>query len=127
MNAFFRQTKTKVDRGMQRMVENVSLVNEDFKGEGSTPNKAELYYELRNGQVSVAYPIFVDGQEINRSGYVKEVDRRSELAKLITGSEYMPKVMVNRMWGPSSVMALPSQSTISDHIIHRHILNCWIT
>jgi hypothetical protein len=99
LNAFFRQTKTKVDRGMQRMVNNVELGSDNFKGEGSTPNKAELYYELRNGVVGVAYPVFVDGTEINKSGYVKEVDRRTELAKLIVNSEYMPKVMVNRMWG----------------------------
>ncbi len=99
LNAFFRQTKTKVDRGMQRMVNNVELGSDNFKGEGSTPNKAELYYELRNGVVGVAYPVFVDGTEINKSGYVKEVDRRAELAKLIVQSEFMPKVMVNRMWG----------------------------
>jgi len=99
LNAFFRQTRTKVDRGMQRMVNNVELGSTDFKGEGSTPNKAELYYELRNGVVGVAYPVFVDGTEISKSGYLKDTDRRAELAKLIVGSEYMPKVMVNRMWG----------------------------
>lgn len=99
LNAFFRQTKTKVDRGMQRMVNNVELGSSDFKGEGSTPQKAELYYELRNGVVGVAYPVFVDGTEINKSGFVKDSDRRAELSKLIVTSEFMPKVMVNRMWG----------------------------
>ena len=99
LNAFFRQTKTAVDRGMQRMVNNVDLGSSDFKGEGSTPQKAELYYELRNGVVGVAYPVFVDGTEISKSGYVKDTDRRAELAKLIVNSEFMPKVMVNRMWG----------------------------
>jgi hypothetical protein len=99
LNAFFRQTKTIVDRGMQRMVNNVALGSSDFKGEGSTPQKAELYYELRNGVVGVAYPVFVDGTEISKSGFVKEADRRGELAKLIVNSEFMPKSMVNRMWG----------------------------
>ncbi len=99
LNAFFRQTKTKVDRGMQRMVNNVELGSNNFKGEGSTPNKAELYYELRNGMVGVAYPVFVDGTEISKSGYVKEIDRRDELAKLIVTSDFMPQVIVNRLWG----------------------------
>ncbi|MDX1961528.1 MAG: DUF1549 domain-containing protein [Pirellulales bacterium] len=100
LNAFFRQTKTKVDRAARRMVESVTLVNEDFRGEGNSPEKAELYYELRNGVVSVAYPIFVDGKtEINKNGMVSQVDRRTELAKIIVNSPEMPKAMVNRMWG----------------------------
>jgi len=99
LNAFFRQTKTKVDRGMNRMIDSVKLVNEDFRGEGSTPDNAELYYEQRNGEVKVAYPVFVDGKtEIQKSGFVSQVDRRTELARLIVNSDYLPKAMVNRMW-----------------------------
>jgi len=75
------------------------LKNDDFKGEGSTPEKAEIYYELRNGLLQVAYPTFVDGTKINPNGYAKQVDRRKELAKLITKSEYFGKAIVNRMWG----------------------------
>jgi hypothetical protein len=37
------------------------VVNADFKGEGGNANKAEIYYELRNGKLKVAYPVFVDG------------------------------------------------------------------
>jgi hypothetical protein len=44
--------------------------------------------------------VFVDGKtEIDRSGYVNRVDRRNELARLIVSSDYMPKAMVNRLWG----------------------------
>ena len=58
--------------------------------------------------MKVAYPVFVDGTEISKSGYLpgkmddgKEygVHRRKELAQLMKGSPLMPKVIVNRMWG----------------------------
>ncbi len=101
----------------------MELGSSDFKGEGSTPNKAELYYELRNGVVGVAYPVFVDGTEISKSGYVKETDRRAELAKLIVNSEFMPKVMVNRMWGHFPGMALPSRLMTWAHTIRQLILS----
>jgi len=100
MNAFFRQTVA-----LRRFVPGtddlrvVELANQDFAGEGGTPEEAELYYELRNGLLKTAYPVFVDGQEIGRSGYLDEVNRRSELARLIVPSTYMPEAIVNRMWG----------------------------
>ena len=75
------------------------LENHDFPGEGSkNPKEAEIYFELRNGTTKVAYPTFVDGTEINPSGYVDDVNRRAELAKLIIKSEYLGKAIVNRMW-----------------------------
>ena len=41
------------------------IVDKDFKGEGNNnPNKAEIYYELRNGKLKVAYPVFVDGTSL---------------------------------------------------------------
>ena len=97
MNAFFRQTSAKANR-LGRDIDNSVLENHDFRGEGSTPKEAEIYYELRNGQMQVAYPKFVDGTTINPSGYVSEVDRRAELGKLIMKSEYLGKAIANRMW-----------------------------
>ena len=47
----------------------------------------------------VAYPVFVDGQEISRSGYIKDVNRRDDLAKMIIASPYLSRAIVNRMWG----------------------------
>ena len=47
----------------------------------------------------MAYPKFVDGTTINNSGYLRDVDRRAELGKLIMKSEYLGKAIANRMWG----------------------------
>jgi len=86
----------------------VELVDEDWAGEGGNPQEAELYYELRNGLMKVAYPVFIDGTEISKSGYLpgKMEDgtpygahRRRELAKLIKAHPLFPKAIVNRMWG----------------------------
>jgi len=101
LNAFFRQTVT-----LRRFVPDtrdvsfVELTNQDYAGEGSpqTPEEAEIYYELRNGLKQVAYPMFVDDAEIQRSGFIDDVDRRSELAELIVDSPYMRDVIVNRTW-----------------------------
>jgi len=102
LNAFFRQTKLSKTMGAKRVVEHAVLSNHDFHGEGASKagdmSSAELYYELRNGIMKVAYPVFVDGTEISRSGALKDVDRRTELAKLIIKSDYMSKAIVNRMW-----------------------------
>lgn len=98
-NAFFRQT-----RALRRFVkgtndiDHIELVNEDFAGEGSHPEKAEIYYALRNGVTKVAYPVFVDGTAIGKSGYVSEVNRRNELGNLMMESDFLDKTIVNRMW-----------------------------
>jgi hypothetical protein len=45
-----------------------------------------------------AFPVFVDGQEIKRSGYLSDCDRRTELGRLIVNSTYLEKTVANRMW-----------------------------
>jgi hypothetical protein len=107
MNAFFRQARA-LRRFEQTMdVQSIEMVDEDFAGEGGDPEAAEIYYELRNGLKKVAFPVFIDGTEIRQSGYLpakKEdgseygVNRRRELARLISGSPLFPKAIVNRMW-----------------------------
>ena len=101
MNAFFRQTRAlrRYEPGT-RNVSHVELVNESFQGEGLTkdPDKADIYYELRNGITKVAYPVFVDGQTIDPSGYVEDVIRRDELGKLMIESRYLDKMLANRIW-----------------------------
>lgn len=98
-NAFFRQT-----RALRRFVEgtmdidHAELVDEDFAGEANDPNDALIFYELRNGLTRVAYPVFVDGTEVAPSGYVSDVNRRQELARMIMSSEYLDEMYVNRMW-----------------------------
>ena len=100
-NAFFRQTRALrkfVPGSVNRDVDHVELVNEDFSGKGSNTEKAEIYYSLRNGLTKVAYPVFLDGTEIGKSGYVSQVNRRDELGKLMMESPFLDKAIVNRMW-----------------------------
>jgi hypothetical protein len=99
MNAFFQQTKVIKTMAKKKKVEDAKLVDTDFRGEGSDPHSAEIYYEQRNGIMRVAYPVFVDGHEISRSGFLKDVNRRDELAKMIVASPYLSRAIVNRMWG----------------------------
>lgn len=99
LNTFFRQTVAlrRFAPGT-RNIRHVELANQDFGGEGSTPEEAEIYYELRNGVLQAAYPVFVDGREIARSGFLEDVDRRTELGRFIITSPYMGEAIVNRMW-----------------------------
>lgn len=100
MNAFFRQTKAlRTFAGRNQQIDFARLENEDFPGESNkNPKDAEIYYELRDGTTKVAYPTFVDGTEIDHSGYADEVNRRAELAKLVVKSEFLGKAIANRMW-----------------------------
>ncbi len=109
-NAFFRQTRALRRFDGTRDIQAMELDDEDFAGEGGEGNTEEagLFYELRNGQVKVAFPVFIDGTTISKSGYLPAVledgskygvNRRDELAKLIVTSPLMPKAMVNRIWG----------------------------
>jgi hypothetical protein len=98
-NAFFRQA-----RALRRFKEGgrdiafAELVDEDFAGEGGAASEAEIYFEERNGLSRVAYPVFIDGTQIARSGYVGETNRRQELGKLMLASEYLDRMLVNRLW-----------------------------
>lgn len=103
-NSFFRQT-----RALRRFVPGTrdvagsDLVDQDFAGEGSSPGEAEIYYELRNGLLKAAYPVFADEEvegwnRIGRSGYVSDVNRRSQLSRLILASKYTDMMIANRYW-----------------------------
>jgi hypothetical protein len=108
LNAFFRQTAVeRVAYGEDDYAGRV--VNRDFAGETGDPKKADIFYELRNGKVKVAYPVFVDGtslaamyaergEDFGDRGYVADVNRREELAKLILESREFDRAIVNRMW-----------------------------
>ncbi len=101
MNSFFRQARVlrRFEPGT-RNVRFVELTNQDFGGEDSPiePESARVYYELRNGRLESAFPVFVDGTKIDVSGFLDDVNRRDELAELIVQSEFMPKAIVNRIW-----------------------------
>lgn len=110
LNAFFRQTR--VMREQRPGTNNrryAKVLDRDFAGEGGDPTKAELYYELRNGKLKVAYPVFVNGESLAEkyvdkgedfgdSGYLEDINRRQELAELILNSDEFPVAAVNRMW-----------------------------
>jgi hypothetical protein len=110
LNAFFRQTRVeRVRVGNDRRDDYGRIVDKDFRGEGGNPEKAEIYYELRNGKLKVAYPVFVDGQSLaaiyaskgenfGDRGYLEDVNRRAELTKLVLESREFDRAMVNRMW-----------------------------
>ncbi|MBI1248582.1 DUF1549 domain-containing protein [bacterium] len=93
LNAFFRQTKLATDSKTGAL----AVVDRDFSNTAQS-DAGEVYYEQPNGLLKVAYPQFVDGTTIPRSGNLAKVDRRQELAQLIVNSDQFPKVTVNRMW-----------------------------
>jgi hypothetical protein len=110
LNAFFRQTRA-LRSYSGREIDRIQLADEYFPGEsGSTPENAEIYYELRNHELRAAYPVFIDGTSLaemyedrgetfGNSGRVEDVRRRDELAKLVLQSRWFDKSIVNRMWG----------------------------
>ncbi|HEV3340374.1 MAG TPA: DUF1549 domain-containing protein [Pirellulales bacterium] len=97
MNSFFRQVREeRLTEGNQLKL--VRLTDADFAGEGGDPREAEVYYELRNGILQVAYPRFIDGTAIDPNGLVSQVDRRRELARFVVRSDEMRRAIVNRLW-----------------------------
>ncbi|MFO0918737.1 MAG: DUF1549 and DUF1553 domain-containing protein [Planctomycetaceae bacterium] len=93
INSFFRQTgkqdHQRYDDKQARMVDDFSeVVWRDYQG--------PVYFERRNGEMKVAYPIYF-GKEID-PGLATE--RRTELAKLMTAGDrpLIALAMVNRMW-----------------------------
>ncbi len=99
-NAFFRQTRMlRSFEPDSRDVTYAELVDEDYEGEFGNAEDAVIFYELRNGLTKAAYPTFIDGSTLSTtSGFVEDVNRREELAKLILGSEFLDKMIANRMW-----------------------------
>ena len=138
LNAFFRQAAVDVARETDSPEQQGRIVNRDFAGEGRAlygDNRQEIYledrdgqlvdrdaaqqvsapiyYELRNGQMQVAYPAFIDGTRLvdlysdkhpegeaerGNSGYLEDVDRRRELVELLTQSREFDQAIVNRLW-----------------------------
>ncbi|MEL7497109.1 MAG: DUF1549 domain-containing protein [Planctomycetota bacterium] len=98
-NAFFRQVRA-FGNAMQARDGGVArLADQDFAGEARNGDEeAEIFYEMRNGLVSVAYPVFIDGTEIDRSGLVNVVNRRKAFADMMIESPYFDKSIANRMW-----------------------------
>ena len=99
MNAFFRQVRARGGRRAQMNGQTAELLDVDFMGESNDVEEADLYYDQRNGELKVAFPVFVDGTEISKHGAIADTVRRKELADLMMESEYLEKAFVNRVWG----------------------------
>ena len=99
MNAFFRQVRARGGRRAQMNGQTAELLDVDFMGESNDVEDADLYYDQRNGELKVAFPVFVDGTEISKHGAIANTVRRKELADLMMESEYLEKAFVNRVWG----------------------------
>lgn len=91
LNAFFRQMRA------ERRDDGVHLVNVDFRGQGRGTG-GEVFYETPDGLVKTAFPRFLDGTELPKSGQLAIVDRRRELARLVSQSDDLAKAAVNRVW-----------------------------
>lgn len=112
LNAFFRQ----VDFERKSKDGEFALVDRDFVGEGDDPKDAEIYFETPGGRLQVAYPA-LNGKAISTSGYVDDVNRRKELAALITESPLFDQTLVNNIWKTFFTYALPSDSKKDDELI----------
>jgi hypothetical protein len=100
LNAFFRQTRALRNSAATGGPLGPELIDQDFAGESGNPQEADIFFELRNGLIKVAFPVFVDGQPVSRrSGYLAEVNRRRELGEYVVASPYLAQAMVNRTWG----------------------------
>jgi hypothetical protein len=91
-NAFFRQMRAEKTETVTR------LTNVTFPGQGRSSRDGEVFYETPDGLAKTAFPKFLDGTQIATSGQLSEVDRRRELARLITQSDYLPRAIVNHVW-----------------------------
>ncbi len=98
MNAFFRQTRSLRNSAATGGPLGPELVDQDFAGESGNPEEADIFYELRNGLVKVAFPVFVEGQVAKKSGYLNEVNRRVLLGEFMLKSPHLSKAMINRTW-----------------------------
>ena len=134
LNAFFRQTRTDRMRDADSNERLASVVDVNFAGDGRRslgdtrkeifltmkdgrlvdPEKAAqmdapVFYELRNGEVRVAYPVYVDGTSLKdifdqrgspsgNSGALEDVNRRGELAQLVIADRQFDRALVNRIW-----------------------------
>jgi hypothetical protein len=91
-NAFFRQMRVERSSGTPR------VVNVDFPGQHRGSRDGEVFFETPTGLMKSAFPRFLDGTQTATSGMLKDVDRRAELARLVTQSHDFARTLVNDVW-----------------------------
>lgn len=108
INAFFRQAQVKTIRKANSAPHAV-LSNGDFLGEGKDPRQAVIFFDTRRTWVYPAFPEYFNGEKINPSGLIAEVDRRSELARFVIQSDDFEQAIVNRLWARFLTVPLGDQ------------------
>ncbi len=96
MDAYFSQIHiTRAGQGKQA---GYRLSNKDFKGVETPDGDAGNYFEQSNGVVRLAFPAFLGHAESTASGALKDFDRRTRLASLVSQSPLLERTLVNRLW-----------------------------
>ncbi len=90
--AFFRQST------VEREDRLIRLADRDVQGPVESPHEVGIAYHGADGAKAVAFPVFVDGTELPRSGRLEEANRRTELARLVVESPDFARAIVNRTW-----------------------------
>jgi hypothetical protein len=95
INAFFRQVQRE---GQPPPVNNRQALPTvlTLKDNPNLNRDGMVFYEQRNGALLSTRPVFLDGSKPEN---LASVNRRQELALLITRSEFFSKAYVNRLWG----------------------------
>jgi hypothetical protein len=93
LTAFFQQMKVRREPESRFAV----VVDEDFHGGTGIPQDAELFFPGEDGRLRATYPEF-GSETIPRSGMLADVNRRRELARLLTASPDFHSATVNRVW-----------------------------
>jgi hypothetical protein len=82
----------------EREGDGARLTNVDFSGERRGSTAGEVLYDTPSGEKKSALPRFVDGTEIAAGGRLADVDRRRELARLVTQSPDLPRAAASMVW-----------------------------
>lgn len=114
VNAFFRQVERKGRPPAPR--ETTATVMELVDNTTFNP-EAAVYYETRKGLLLQTKAVFVE----NARRPTPSGNRRQELARFITESEYFAKEYVNRIWGHFFGRGLNEQPSVDDFGEHNKV------
>lgn len=102
LNAFFRQATALRRFEGGRDATFAEVADQDYADDRGDADEAAVFYEGTDRVMRAAYPVFTDKDgkrtELATSGYLADVNRRTELAKLLVYSGYLPDAMVNATW-----------------------------
>ncbi len=114
VNAFFRQVERKGRPPGPR--ETAATVLELVDNLNFNPENA-VFYETRKGLLLQTKAVFLD----NLRRPATDANRRQELARFITESDYFAKAYVNRLWGHFFGRGLNEQPSVDDFGEHNKV------